>query len=89
MSSSALEGNVVVSDAFSGYNKIANDVIRAGCWAHVRRKWKEAMPAGATPENSSAARGFKFCSRIFSIEKRLKTFPQPGADTRHLKPMSI
>ena len=51
MSSSALEGNVVVSDAFSGYNKIANDVIRAGCWAHVRRKWKEAMPSGATPEN--------------------------------------
>ena len=67
--------NVVVSDAFSGYNKIANDVIRAGCWAHVRRKWKEAMPAGATPENSNAARGFKFCSRIFSIEKKLKELP--------------
>ena len=33
------------------------------------------MPAGATPENSSAARGFKFCSRIFSIEKRLKELP--------------
>lgn len=67
--------NVVISDAFSGYNKIAKDVIRAGCWAHVRRKWKEAMPPGATPENSSAARGFKFCSRIFSIEKRLKDLP--------------
>ena len=64
--------NVVVSDAFSGYNKISKDVIRAGCWAHVRRKWKEAMPAGATLENSSAAKGFKFCSHIFSIEKRLK-----------------
>jgi transposase len=72
-----LEGyhNILVSDGFSGYNKIEKDVIRAGCWAHVRRKWKEAMPAGATPENSSAARGFKFCSRIFSIEKRLKDLP--------------
>lgn len=67
--------NVVVSDAFSGYNRISNDVIRAGCWAHVRRKWKEAMPPGATPENSSAAKGFKFCSRIFSIEKRIKDLP--------------
>ena len=72
-----LEGfhNILVSDGFSGYNKIENDVIRAGCWAHVRRKWKEAMPAGATPENSSAAMGLKFCSRIFSIEKRLKDLP--------------
>lgn len=72
-----LEGyhNILVSDGFSGYNKIENDVIRAGCWAHLRRKWKEAMPAGATPENSSAARGFKFCSRIFSIEKHLKDLP--------------
>ena len=82
--------NVVVSDAFSGYNKIANDVIRAGCWAHVRRKWKEAMPAGATPENSSAARGFKFCSRIFSIEKRLKELPDEErlkARTDQVKPV--
>jgi ABC-type sugar transport system ATPase subunit len=35
----------VVSDGYSGYN-VLNGAIRAGCWAHARRKWVEAMPKG-------------------------------------------
>ncbi len=65
---------VVVSDGYSGYNLLSN-VIRAGCWAHMRRKWLEAMPKGATLENSLAARGFDFCDRLFALEREFEQLP--------------
>ena len=65
---------VVVSDGYSGYN-ILNKTIRAGCWAHARRKWVEAMPDGATKENVLAAKGLEYCSRLFEVEQKLDGLP--------------
>jgi transposase len=65
---------ILVSDGYGGYNKVQN-VIRAGCWAHARRKWHEAMPKGATVRNSKAAQGYEFCNRLFSMERELETLP--------------
>ena len=65
---------VVVTDGYSGYN-LLDKAIRAGCWAHARRKWVEAMPEGATQENSLAAKGVEFCSRLFEVERKLEAFP--------------
>jgi len=48
-----------------------DDVTRFGCWAHVRRKWREAMPRGATKETSKAAIGFDYCNKLFAMEKEL------------------
>ena len=62
---------VVVSDGYSGYN-ILSKTTRAGCWAHARRKWVEAMPEGATKENALAAKGLEYCSRLFEIEQKLE-----------------
>ena len=62
---------VVVSDGYSGYNILSN-AIRAGCWAHARRKWVEAMPDGVTKENALAARGLEYCSRLFEVEQKLE-----------------
>ena len=62
---------VVVSDGYSGYNILSN-ATRAGCWAHARRKWVEAMPDGATKENALAAKGLEYCSRLFEIEQKLE-----------------
>ena len=59
---------ILVCDGYSGYNVVSN-VIRAGCWAHMRRKWHEAMPKGANLENSAAARGFDYCDRLFALER--------------------
>ena len=59
---------VLVSDGYSGYNKIQN-AVRAGCWAHTRRKWYEAMPKGADASNSKAAQGYEYCNRLFALEK--------------------
>ena len=65
---------VLVADGYSGYN-LVSDVTRAGCWAHMRRKWHEAMPKNATPANSKAAVGFQFCTRLFEAERELEQLP--------------
>ncbi len=67
-------GGVVVSDGYSGYNMLGK-ATRAGCWAHARRKWVEAMPPGATQENALAAKGLEYCSRLFEIEQKLEALP--------------
>ena len=61
---------VVISDGYSGYG-ILSEATRAGCWAHARRKWIEAMPQGATRENALAAKGLEYCSRLFEVEQKL------------------
>lgn len=61
------------SDGFSGYNKL-KDVTRCGCWAHLRRKFVEAIqtrksnPASLT----SAEIGRDYCNQLFKIEESLK-----------------
>ena len=65
---------VVISDGYSGYN-ILSKATRAGCWAHARRKWVEAMPDGATKENALAAKGLEYCSRLFEVEQKLESLP--------------
>lgn len=61
----------VISDGYSGYN-ILSKAGRAGCWAHARRKWVEAMPEGATKENALAAKGLDYCSQLFEVEQKLE-----------------
>ncbi len=62
---------ILISDGYSGYNKLKN-VIRAGCWAHLRRKWREAMPKGADINNSLAAIGFDYCNKLFEFEGKIE-----------------
>ncbi len=61
-------GGVLISDGYSGYN-VVSKVTRAGCWAHARRKWLEAMPKEATKENALAVKGLEYCSRLFELER--------------------
>ena len=63
----------VHSDGFSGYNKLTG-IIRCGCWAHLRRKFVEAVPGkkvpGTPPTNAEIGRNY--CDRLFEIERGLK-----------------
>ena len=59
----------LVTDGYAGYNQVQK-VIHCGCWAHARRKWREAMPDGATVKTSKAAAGFQYCTKLFSLEKK-------------------
>lgn len=65
---------ILVSDGYSGYNKLQH-VIRAGCWAHARRKWVEAMPKGADAKISKAAQGYDFCNQLFELEREFENLP--------------
>ena len=58
------------TDGYSGYNKVS-DVTRCGCWAHLRRKYQDAMPKGVAI-GSTAAVGFEYCNQLFAIEKDLE-----------------
>lgn len=61
------------SDGYAGYNCL-KDVTRCGCWAHLRRKFVEAIPTGKRPENgplTPAEIGRDYCNRLFKIEDAL------------------
>ena len=59
----------LVTDGYTGYNQVAK-VTHCGCWAHARRKWREAMPEGATVKTSKAAVGFQYCNKLFEEERK-------------------
>lgn len=40
------------TDGYNGYDKVP-DVTRCGCWAHLRRKYQEAMPRNGPMEGST------------------------------------
>jgi transposase len=56
------------TDGYSGYNAVPN-VIHCGCWAHLRRKFEEALPKGTELVGSKAAIGFDYCNRLFDLER--------------------
>lgn len=64
----------LVTDGYSGYDQVPG-VTRCGCWAHMRRKWREAMPKGATLETSKAAVGYNYVNKLFSMERNFAKMP--------------
>ena len=77
----------VHSDGYSGYNKLT-DVVRCGCWAHLRRKFVEAIPKGkASGSNGSQAQiGAGYCDRLFKIEDELKDM---SPEDRYIKRLEL
>lgn len=63
----------VHSDGYSGYNKL-DGITRCGCWAHLRRKFVEAIPdkKAADAPLTSAEIGRDYCNRLFKVEESLK-----------------
>ena len=76
----------VHSDGFSGYNKLT-DVIRCGCWAHLRRKFIEAIPGkkapGTPPTNAEIGRDY--CDQLFEEERKLKELPPEERKVKRLE----
>ena len=60
----------LVTDGYTGYNQVTN-VTHCGCWAHARRKWREAMPDGATVKTSKAAVGYRYCTKLFTLDSKV------------------
>lgn len=69
------------TDCYSGYNILEDHVTRCSCWAHVRRKWFEAIPDNLKKDRepklklTPAEIGFHFCNMLFEEERKLKDTP--------------
>ena len=79
----------LVTDGYAGYNQVQN-VTHCGCWAHARRKWREAMPDGATVKTSKAAVGFQYCNKLFAEERKCVLYkPQYRKEYRQNKELPL
>lgn len=68
----------VVCDGFDGYNKLRN-AIRCGCWAHVRRKFVDALPSDKELlSTSAAAKGVEYCNKLFVLERKYNGEDEKG-----------
>jgi len=63
-------GGYLHTDGYSGYHSLPG-VIPVGCWAHMRRKFDEALKGMAPEERekSNAQIGLDFCNRLFTLER--------------------
>ncbi len=66
-----LEGfkGYLMTDGYQGYNNLP-DIVREACWAHIRRKFCDAIPSGKQNDLSDpAVQGVQYCDRLFAIER--------------------
>ncbi|SHK20422.1 Transposase [Geosporobacter subterraneus DSM 17957] len=60
------------ADGYDGYHKLPENIIVVGCWAHLRRKFFDALktlPKDKQPD-SNAAKGVAYCDKLFYFEKQ-------------------
>ena len=62
------------ADGYQGYHKLPENIRVAGCWAHARRKFDEALNALPTDkrEGTAALAGLEYCNKLFAWEERFK-----------------
>ena len=60
----------LLTDGCASYNSVAG-AIHCGCFAHVRRKFAEALPPTGKSE-SKADEGLTFCKKLFALEDEFK-----------------
>jgi len=61
------------TDGYAGYHDLGESITVVGCWAHMRRKFDEAvksLPKGKT-KGSSASQGLTYCNLLFGIEQEI------------------
>ncbi len=57
------------TDGYAGYHSVEN-AVHAGCWAHARRKFDEAVKAQPQGKRSpNAEQGVAYCTQLFELEK--------------------
>jgi transposase len=72
------------TDGYEVYHKLPEHIIIVGCWAHVRRKFDEALKSLAEKdrEGSNALRGKRYCDKLFELEH---SFAELSPDKRFEK----
>lgn len=60
------------TDGYEGYRRLPENITVVGCWAHVRRKFVDALkilPEEKQP-SSNAAKGVAYCDKLFWLERQ-------------------
>lgn len=72
------------TDGYEGYHSLRSEITIVGCWAHVRRKFDEALKAlpEHDREGSNALRGKRYCDRLFELERE---FTSLAPEERYVK----
>jgi transposase len=65
---------VLVADGYSGYHAVSQSggIVSAGCMAHVRRKFDEALKAQGTQKTGRAQFALNKIRKLYAIERRIK-----------------
>jgi transposase len=59
------------ADGYSGYHNLSSNIKVIGCWAHLRRKFDEAVKSAPPDERIGLPSqvGLDFCNRLFLLER--------------------
>ena len=65
------------ADGYSGYHRLPEKIRVVGCWAHLRRKFDEAVNALPKEQQSGCAalEGLQYCNLLFAMEKEWAELP--------------
>lgn len=60
------------ADGYDGYHKLPENITVVGCWAHMRRKFFDALKTLPKDKksDSNAAKGVAYCDKLFEFEKQ-------------------
>ncbi len=75
------------TDGYGGYHTLPKEITVVGCWAHLRRKFDEAvksLPKGKV-QGSSASQGLAYCNLLFALEQGLGQEPPEKRYKRRLE----
>ena len=67
---------VLVTDGYAGYNAVGrgNQAVHAGCMAHVRRKFDEALKVQGKQRTGRAQMALSKIRKLYAIEARIKDY---------------
>lgn len=65
------------TDGYDAYHKLPPRIVVVGCWAHVRRKWDEALKvlrdlSPSVREKSEEMAGKRYCDKLFAVEREIQ-----------------
>ncbi len=67
---------MLLADGYGGYDGVVvgNDITRAGCWAHARRKFVDAQKA----HRAIAAAAVTLIGQLYGVEAQAKALDAPA-----------
>jgi transposase len=67
----------LMTDGYSAYHSLPENIIVVGCFAHCRRYFESALKCMKEKDQpgSLAAEGMQFCDTLFDIERKIKDKP--------------